>query len=376
MFCVISTVFLSLLIPSTFGGGCGFQGWEIEPQCGDIPPVSSQSLMVSNDDDLWLILGFKECFNIGICDNEFYPFDTIYKYDTKDNEWEAISVNNPSNVPAPRAFAAVGINEKDEEIIVFGGANYDNFFSSPVFYDDLWKYSIDDNEWTQFTPTNPADGPGQLSLTGLVANEDYAYVFGGFSLFNGFAGNNDLFQYEFATNTWTNLNPANPPPGRGVFGMEWSQKDDDIFYIYGGEFNGGVDLHRDLWEYDISSNTWTEITPTTPQVPSAANYGAFAVTKKDDFFVAFGETNDPSTVCLTNSFVNQAHSLSTTTYVFDDDKWEILETTTFSPQLKRPAYSYNAKRKNIYVYGGVDIRCDPAHQGVDVYNRNMYMFDV
>lgn len=100
-----------------------FEGWEIEEQCGDIPPVSAQSNMVSSGNDLYLILGFLECFNVAFCDNVFYPYDTIYRFDTRRNNWEEINVNNPSNVPDGRAFAGVGITEKDGDIIVYGGTN-------------------------------------------------------------------------------------------------------------------------------------------------------------------------------------------------------------------------------------------------------------
>lgn len=161
--------------------------------------------------------------------------------------------------------------------------------------------------------------------------------------------------------------------------MEWSQKDDDIFYIYGGEVFGGTQLLRDLWEFDISTNTWTNLT--SPTSPETANYGAFAVTKKDEFIVGFGETNFPETECLTPSVINQAHSLTTNTYKYEDDDWELLDSTEFVPGLKRPAYTYNSRRKNVYVYGGVNIVCGPDNNAnntnaVDIYNQNMYIFDV
>ena len=164
--------------------------------------------------------------------------------------------------------------------------------------------------------------------------------------------------------------------------MEWSQKKDDVFYLYGGEKDGGVNLLRDLWKYDISKNKWTELPTPGNVTPDAANYGAFAVTKGDDIFMAFGETNNRDTECTTNSIINSGHSLSDKTFEYDNGKWKELSFSTFSPQLKRPAYTYNRRRKNIYVYGGVDIVCQKNPDGtqvgpaVDVYNRQMYLFDV
>ena len=213
-----------MLFPSSLSDNeCRSKGWKIEPQCGDIPPISSGSTLLSSKTDLYLILGFNECFNVSLCDNLFYPYDTIYKYNIKLNEWRSISVNNnPNNIPPGRAFAGIDITEDDGDIIVYGGANYDNFFNVPpsTFYSDFWKYSIDDNQWTEIIPSNPVNDPnvpGQWSLVGLVANTNFVYTFGGFSFTDPqFTGENDLYRYEFATNLWTKLNTNNPPPGRGT----------------------------------------------------------------------------------------------------------------------------------------------------------------
>ena len=237
------TLFLLLSTVTGSPGGnsdkCRFSGWEIQPQCGDIPPISAASHLISSRKDLYLILGFNECFNVDTtnanksCENEFYPYDTIYKYDTKFNEWEEI-LTGPDPVegyPPARAFAGIDITEDEGDIIVYGGAFYDNTFNTiftggpSTFYNDFWKYSIDDNQWTKIQPTNPdndPNAPGFLSLVGLVANKKEVYVFGGFSFFDpNAAGENDLFKYTFATNTWTKIAPSSAsapvPPGRGIY---------------------------------------------------------------------------------------------------------------------------------------------------------------
>lgn len=158
--------------------------------------------------------------------------------------------------------------------------------------------------------------------------------------------------------------------------MQWSQEDENKFYIYGGEQNGGVDLVRDLWEYNILTNTWTELSSSNAVIPEAAIYGVFVVTEEDQFYVAFGETNNRSAQCLTNSTINSQHSLSDDTYKYDDGKWEKQEFTASSPRLKRPAYTYNPQTEKIFVYGGFDIVCEPGKVGFDEYNRNMYSLDV
>ena len=140
--------------------------------------------------------------------------------------------------------------------------------------------------------------------------------------------------------------------------MEWSQENEDKFYIYGGEQFGGFVLVNDLWEYDILTNAWTELSSSNGITPDAANYAVFAVTENDDFYVAFGETNDLSVECRTDTPINTAHSISGDTFKYDHDdkynKWEKQEFNVFSPRLKRPAYTYNSRRENkqnIYVYG-------------------------
>lgn len=110
----------------------------------------------------------------------------------------------------------------DDSMVIYGG------FSRLCedYCDDMWLFDFTDNMWTEMMEIGTtATGPGKRFKFSSVVVDDKMFVFGGFRLWHGFAHENSV------ENDWSST----------------------AQYPVGGYLN-------DLWVYDKASNTWTNLT--------------------------------------------------------------------------------------------------------------------
>ncbi len=205
-------------------------------------------------------------------------------------------------------------------LYTFGG-----FFNLANTFQDIWKYSPDDDTWTWI---NGASGylkdatpgvqtvPAAANVPGCRANSiswvDSAgnfWVFGGLRNQNGIR-RNDLWKYETSTNMWAwmNGNTANTTvagnygtkgvaastnqPGSRGYGAPagWTDHKNGKIYMFGGQGCGTtttVGFLSDLWVYDMATNMWTWIGgPETIQTSNMARYGTKGVEHPDNYPLA------------------------------------------------------------------------------------------
>ena len=134
--------------------------------------------------------------------------ETIQWYTNQSNFTWSLTNDGTSTAPTARKNHS-SIIDNSSNIIVFGG--YDSTNSET---NDVWKYNITNNTWSQlFTSTTPSDGAWD-QITGSAASSD---IKGSTSY------NNELYvlsnsranfqKYNPSTNTWSNLttfSPTNP----------------------------------------------------------------------------------------------------------------------------------------------------------------------
>ena len=125
------------------------------------------------------------------------------------------------------------------------------------------------------------------------SNQDYFYLFGG-EYFDGIENIvlDDLLRYNCVTNEWTQLqyygdsgdsvSGSKPSPRCAHSCVSYKQ----CLYVFGGEMATSDQYHhyRDLWKFDVSTTTWTEIVAKDP--PSARSGHAAIVWK--NYMIIFG----------------------------------------------------------------------------------------
>ena len=122
-------------------------------------------------------------------------------------------------------------------------------------------------DWANRDPPGPT--PGGLEAPSMAFDES-----GGVSvLFGGYMGGTTLYsdktwEYDWAANTWTEIT-GNPHPSlRQSAAMSYDPVE-QVIVLFGG-FND-TEFLTDTWEFDVTTNTWSEIT-TSPTPPMLASY--------------------------------------------------------------------------------------------------------
>ncbi|RKO86482.1 hypothetical protein BDK51DRAFT_51740 [Blyttiomyces helicus] len=122
---------------------------------------------------------------------------------------------------------------------------------------------------------------------GTSLSTDSLFVFGGNSAADQSQGTllGDAFIYRMATQTWTVVGGTSQPPS-ARFGSSCAAIGQKV-YVFGG-YDGTLKDLNDLWVFDNTSNTWSEI-GTTGAVPSIRTYSSMT-SLGSEFLVVSGMT--------------------------------------------------------------------------------------
>jgi hypothetical protein len=234
-------------------------------------------------------------------DSVYYAND-VWKYDLASKKWTKVITSGTP--PVGRAYSTLVFDPVNNALWLFGGNN-----SAGTFLNDLWKLTLSNNTWTQMSPTGgpPAirtahaacyDVPSQCMyiLTGQgssylndvwrysipnntwtqmtvagtapsvrgycgygVTSSREVYLFGGY---DGSTNYNTLYKYSIPGNAWSSLSPPSAPSGRRGSPLIYSPSN-NCFYMQGGCVLGTSPNSSDFWVYSITNNTWTQLSSST-----------------------------------------------------------------------------------------------------------------
>lgn len=184
--------------------------------------------------------------------------------------WGSLTPN-----PGGRLSPASAFSTRDNMLLLFAGNSSSN---------DTWAFDVTTKKWIKKLSSGSAGSPPPLSqlLNGFIYDpiNDVFVLHGGRCMDNApkcangyYRPNPDTWVYRYSTNTWTKMNPAGGPGPREQQVMYYDPVNRGIV-LFGGRTLDGT-LKNDLWFYDYPSNTWTDITPATSpsaRVLAAATY--------------------------------------------------------------------------------------------------------
>jgi N-acetylneuraminic acid mutarotase len=201
--------------------------------------------------------GHRRLYVFGGYDGVALRNDLLY-YQADSNTWTRLSASGTS--PVARWLHAAAWDDAYNGLYVFGGND------GTGRRNDLWRYDM-------------SDGWHELAAGGLSARQGHTAVWDAAGsrllVFGGFDGShrNDLWAYNRATNTWSDLAPAAPrPAGRTGHTAVWDATGNRLL-VFGG--HDGTTYRYDLWAYQATTNTWVELTPVG--TPPAGRYRHAAV---------------------------------------------------------------------------------------------------
>ena len=161
-------------------------------------------------------------------------------------------------------------------------------------------------------------------------------LFGGAVFEDRYTFFDDLWSYDHSTNTWTQIEDGAGPRGRFNFMMVYLHVHHQLFLFGGFSAN---DRLSDTWIYDITDNRWFQIRPENS--PSHRSDAAIAYDPKNDVVILHdGYCRDDS------------HPQDTWVFDFDSISW-----TQMSPEDSPiPQYGhhmiYDTRNRMLVMYGG------------------------
>jgi hypothetical protein len=173
-----------------------------------------------------------------------------YAFDRTTNHWtNPVVAGDPAAPPARGGASTVW---DGEQVILFGGAIGGGSTSS-----DLWWFDPASATWQPKLANGAPGSPSARANAMMVWDGSQVVLFGG----TGAGGNtNDLWWYDPASNQWTQkiANGAPGSPGLHVRGsVVW---DGHVMLLFGG-FESFSAYDNSLWQYDPTTNAWTQLVP-------------------------------------------------------------------------------------------------------------------
>jgi N-acetylneuraminic acid mutarotase len=220
-------------------------------------------------------------------------------YDPAANAWSLL--NPAGDLPPARAWCTIVSDHDTGKLILFGGMAGDlaNELDPEIRLNDLWAYDPVSITWTNLNPTGAVPAARFAQMMAYDPSTRRVIMFGGAT---GTSRFNDTWAYDSASNAWTELKPAGAlPTPRGGGCMTYDPSSKRMIVFGGGK--SLTELFNDIWAYDPSANTWTELTVSglRPGVRGVPNMTYDPVTKR---LIMFGGIDD------TGAFLDETWALS------------------------------------------------------------------
>jgi hypothetical protein len=203
--------------------------------------------------------------------------------DIKGNPWAYDSATNSwtdkasGNGPIALLGAGMAYDSGSDRMIVFGGLDPGTFEAN----NETWAYDVDASTWEQMKPPQ-SPTPRNYVAMAYDAGSDRLILFGGAPA-SGALG--DTWAYDYDNDAWTEMSPSTAPPARVYGGMVYDSQRDRMV-LFGGSADQETATLGDVWEYDLESNSWTDVSP--PGGPGPRAWHAMAYDEESGAIVVFG----------------------------------------------------------------------------------------
>jgi hypothetical protein len=221
------------------------------------------------------------------------------------------TIADQEDLPTRGNMGMVYDNESDLVVIYGGWNNTGNPWNS------TWSYGYNSDVYTEL---NPSVAPSGRAEPGIVYDSirDQVILFGGEDNLDTGWQYNDTWLFDVDTNSWTEVFPTTAPSERRGHILAFDSESDRVIFFGGHQgFGSPID---DTWVYNPGTNVWTEMSPSI--APPARFAHKMAYDSESDRVILFGGAIDSL------SFFSD-----TWAYDFNSDTWENL-TTIGSPSAR------------------------------------------
>ena len=182
---------------------------------------------------------------------DYTNFNDVWMLNLETLSWTEIATTGAA--PTARSHAALAHDAARDRLIVFGG----NVSTSGLAIEgtrDTWVLDLSTGVWTQLTL---ASSPPQRYAHAFTSSDSELFVFGGSPDFAG-PFRNDVWAFDFATDTWRMVSGGGPGAPNSRFGAGLFAAGNRLVMVAGHD---STDLGNvnDLWTLDLSTGQWTEV---------------------------------------------------------------------------------------------------------------------
>jgi uncharacterized protein (TIGR03437 family) len=204
----------------------------------------------------------------------------LWAYSVDNNQWSQI--NPTGQAPSPRHGHTVTFDPVRRRVIVIAG-------QGAVFFGDAWAYDIQINAWVQLSGNTSGPNP-RYGLSAIYdARRDRMVISHGFTSDGRF---DDTWALDLKSNSWSDISPNGTRPLRRCLHHAVYVPQSDQMLLYGGCSSGfGPCPQGDLWSFDLAANQWTQIITTVSPAPRQ-RYG-MAFDDHQNRMVLFGGLGGP-----------------------------------------------------------------------------------
>ncbi|MHA2249264.1 MAG: Kelch repeat-containing protein [Candidatus Kariarchaeaceae archaeon] len=214
------------------------------------PPTRSDYSIVYDSINSKLIL-FGGMADLG---NGAETLADTWVLDYNTNTWQEM---HPATQPDSRYGHTMFFDPIIEKSVLFGGhvANGPLVSRNDWYSNEVWTYDYPTNTWIELDPINPPE-PRYWHAMAYDQNTQKALVFGGYNEINGLV--DSTWMYDFSDNEWLQIITDTVPPGRITSSMVFDSEAEKWLLFWGLGGNGEMAIN-DAWEFDVSSQQWSEI---------------------------------------------------------------------------------------------------------------------
>jgi hypothetical protein len=174
----------------------------------------------------------------------------LWALNLRDLSWQNLT---PVSSPPPARFGHNAIfDHPRRRMIIYAGQ-----FGS-TFFNDTWAFDVNTNTWQDLSPRSERPEVRYGSIMVHDTREQRGVIFAGFTDQGRF---DDTQAFRLVDATWKNLTPVEGPrPVKRCLHTGVYDSRGHRLVLFGGQSAGAL---GDTWYFDLSANTWREITPST-----------------------------------------------------------------------------------------------------------------
>jgi MYXO-CTERM domain-containing protein len=230
--------------------------WTNRTVSGTKPEARSGAAMVYDSTrDKHVLFGGRTSTGLNLQDT--------WEWDGKTGTWTAMDI--VKNLPSARAQHAMVFEKSTGKVLLFGGGrSSSNGDDAPLgialSLGDTWQYDPATQAWSE---SKPATAPAARHDLGMAwdSARNKAVLFGGLSVAkvgDPAAGKQDVWDWDPTLGTWTEQTATgDKPSARCAHGLAFDANRKKVVLFGGWDASTGFGL-RDLWDWNPTDGTWSK----------------------------------------------------------------------------------------------------------------------